>query len=109
MGTHPIFESDFDCLTESMPLIVVCGVPCCGKTRRSVEIEKILKLKGKKVEVINDSSCGIQYSDYGNFNKEKEARGKIRSELNKHISQQTYVIIDSPNYIKGFRYELWCI
>jgi len=83
-----------------MPLIIVCGVPCCGKTKRSVEIEKILKLKGKRVEVINDQSCGIEYSDYGNFNKEKEARGKIRSELNKFISQETYVIIDSPNYIK---------
>merc|ERR1711868_189939 len=35
MGTHPIFESDFDCLTEKMSLkkkLVIVGDGTCGKT-----------------------------------------------------------------------------
>ena len=59
--------------------------------------------------MINDSSSGVSYSDYGDFNKEKEARGKIRSQAEKFVDKDTVTIIDSPNYIKGFRYELWCV
>merc|ERR1712021_252390 len=35
MGTHPIFESDFDCLTEKMSArkkLVIVGDGTCGKT-----------------------------------------------------------------------------
>ena len=113
-----------------MPLVIICGVPCSGKTKRANEIVDILTKKGKKYEIINDELCGIKYEDYGDFGKEKEARGKLRSELNKFISKDVFTIIDSANYIKvriiafwlyfsviivtnkhfqGFRYELWCI
>ena len=51
----------------------------------------------------------VNYEDYGDFGKEKEARGKIRSAAEKLISPDTVTIIDSANYIKGFRYELWCV
>ena len=83
-----------------MPLIIVCGVPCSGKSKRTEEISRILEKRQKSVVIISDQVCGIEYKDYGNFDKEKEARGKIRSELNKSISQDTYTIIDSANYIK---------
>ena len=109
-----------------MPLVIICGVPCSGKTKRANEIVDILTKRGKKYEIINDELCGIKYEDYGDFGKEKEARGKLRSELNKFISKDVFTIIDSANYIKvrfgyfsviivinkyfqGFRYELWCI
>jgi len=92
-----------------MPLVIVCGVPCSGKTRRSLEICEILTRNGHEVHMINDASCGIEYADYGDFGAEKEARGKIRSELNKFIGKTSVTIVDSANYIKGFRYEMWCV
>jgi protein KTI12 len=36
-------------------------------------------------------------------------RGFIKSNVEKHISQDTVVIVDSMNYIKGYRYELYCL
>ena len=83
-----------------MPLVIICGVPCSGKTKRANEIVDILTKRGKKYEIINDELCGIKYEDYGDFGKEKEARGKLRSELNKFISKDVFTIIDSANYIK---------
>ena len=97
-----------------MPLIIVCGVPLCGKTRRTAEI--ISKLESVMsdhpwtgINLVNDENSGVAYSDYGDFNKEKEARGKIRSQAEKYVDADSITIIDSPNYIKGFRYELWCV
>jgi protein KTI12 len=41
--------------------------------------------------------------------KEKMTRGFIKSNTEKYISSETIVIVDSMNYIKGFRYELYCL
>merc|ERR1711953_498499 len=40
MGTHPIFESDFDCLTEMKHLILLAGGSCAGKTTLAKQLEK---------------------------------------------------------------------
>jgi protein KTI12 len=42
-------------------------------------------------------------------NKEKELRGLLKSEVQKVLSKENIVILDSLNYIKGYRYELFCI
>jgi protein KTI12 len=41
--------------------------------------------------------------------KEKELRGNLKSEVQKLISKENLLILDSLNYIKGFRYELYCV
>ena len=97
-----------------MPLIVVCGVPVSGKTYRTNEIVSKLEpvLSDNHwtgINLVNDENSGIVYADYGDFTKEKEARGKIRSQAEKYVDKDSITIIDSPNYIKGFRYELWCV
>ena len=53
---------------------------------------------------VNISSC----NSLDNI-KEKECRGFLRSNVDKSLSQNTTVILDSMNYIKGYRYELYCI
>ncbi|XP_063953699.1 protein KTI12 homolog isoform X1 [Lytechinus pictus] len=40
--------------------------------------------------------------------KEKEARGKLKSSAQRLLSKDDVIILDSLNYIKGFRYELYC-
>ena len=40
---------------------------------------------------------------------EKMTRGFIKSNVEKFMSLDTIVIVDSMNYIKGFRYELYCL
>ena len=41
--------------------------------------------------------------------KEKELRATLKSEVNKHMSKDDVIILDYLNYIKGYRYELFCI
>ena len=40
---------------------------------------------------------------------EKELRASLKSEVQKLMSKEDVVILDSLNYIKGYRYELCCI
>jgi protein KTI12 len=49
----------------------------------------------------------IQY--FLDSSKEKELRGSLKSEVQKLISKEALVILDSLNYIKGYRYELYCV
>ena len=39
---------------------------------------------------------------------EKPARGSIFSAMQRQMSQDTILIVDSLNYIKGFRYQMYC-
>ncbi|XP_063678569.1 protein KTI12 homolog [Bolinopsis microptera] len=94
-----------------MPLVMMCGYPCSGKTTFTQKLQKHLEASHKTVVVISDDSVGIDrnstyHSTQGN---EKELRGDLRSQVQTHISKETVVILDSLNYIKGFRYELFCI
>lgn len=40
---------------------------------------------------------------------EKNLRGLLRSEVDRSVSRESIVVVDSLNSIKGYRYELWCI
>ncbi|ONK56660.1 uncharacterized protein A4U43_C10F11330 [Asparagus officinalis] len=40
---------------------------------------------------------------------EKNLRGVLRSEVDRSISKDNIIIVDSLNNIKGYRYELWCL
>lgn len=40
---------------------------------------------------------------------EKELRANMKSEVQKFMSKEDIIIFDYLNYIKGYRYELFCI
>ena len=41
-----------------MPLIVMCGLPCSGKTTRVKELKTFFESKkGKTVEIISEEEC----------------------------------------------------
>lgn len=47
---------------------------------------------------------------YKDFATEKKTRAQLRTNVDRALSSpNTVVIVDSLNYIKGFRYELFCI
>ncbi|GAB6021666.1 kti12, chromatin associated [Chamberlinius hualienensis] len=100
-----------------MPLILMCGLPCSGKSRRARELQTEFENKHNVLSVIvseeSSSSCQGNFernSIFSNAAKEKELRGHIRSEVQRALSKdQQVVIVDSPNYIKGYRYELYCL
>ncbi len=40
---------------------------------------------------------------------EKNLRASLKSSVERQLSRDVVVILDSLNYIKGYRYELYCI
>lgn len=94
-----------------MPLVVVCGLPSSGKSRRTEELRRALAGEGRAVYVVDDASVlGAQDSTvYGDSGAEKALRAALRAAVERRLSRQDVVILDSINYIKGFRYELYCL
>lgn len=95
-----------------MPLVVLCGLPSSGKTRRAEELATFLRqnCSGKEVHLLQDDfSMVAKNSCYASSRDEKMARGQLKSSVERHLSQDTFVVLDALNYIKGFRYELFCV
>ena len=95
-----------------MPLLVICGKPGSGKTFRANEIVKFYKETHPSIEVvlINAEKFKVNKENmYKTFAKEKELRAFFRSNINKSLTKNNLVIVDSLNYIKGLRYEMFCL
>lgn len=94
-----------------MPLIVICGNPCCGKTFVANKLKEYFeKEKNYVVNLINEESLKLDKNEsYKNSINEKNHRSQIKSEVEKNISDKTITIVDTLNYIKGNRYEFYCL
>ena len=91
------------------------GIPCSGKTTRAKQLAKFLAGSGKfadeNIHLINEESLGLDKFQYlQNANQEKIFRATLKSNVDKNLTgPESVVILDSMNYIKGYRYELYCI
>ncbi len=63
-----------------------------------------------EVVVLSEELLGFSKAEYlSDPNKEKMLRASLRSNVEKMLDPKRIVILDSMNYIKGFRYELYCL
>uniref|UniRef100_A0A7N6BJV8 Protein KTI12 homolog n=1 Tax=Anabas testudineus TaxID=64144 RepID=A0A7N6BJV8_ANATE len=94
-----------------MPLIVMCGYPCSGKTRRAEELKTYFELNTeRKVHIVGDGALDVQKNCvYADSQKEKDVRAALKAEVERKVNKDDIVILDSLNYIKGYRYELFCL
>ncbi|XP_063782647.1 protein KTI12 homolog isoform X2 [Pseudophryne corroboree] len=93
-----------------MPLVLMCGFPCSGKSQRALELQEHLTQSGRKVYIIGDHVLGVDRNAvYADSRKEKDLRGALRAEVERKLNKEDVVILDSLNYIKGYRYELFCL
>ncbi|XP_030621903.1 protein KTI12 homolog [Chanos chanos] len=94
-----------------MPLIIMCGYPCSGKSRRADELkEYFTQNTDRKVHIVGDEVLGIdKNSVYADSQSEKNVRAALRAEVERKVNKDDIVILDSLNYIKGYRYELFCL
>ncbi|KAJ2518604.1 kti12, chromatin associated [Coemansia sp. RSA 2049] len=101
-----------------MPLVMMTGLPSSGKTTRALELERLLNERLSQptnqhrrlsVQVVGDSTLGVGHGVYGRASEEKMARGALLSAVERAVSRETIVIVDAPNYIKGLRYQLFCV
>ncbi|PKU77846.1 protein KTI12 homolog [Dendrobium catenatum] len=95
-----------------MALVVICGQPCSGKStiaRCLVCALEAVEPK-PKVRIIDESSFHLgRNQSYADMTAEKNLRGILRSEVDRSLSKDNIIIVDSLNNIKGYRYELWCL
>ncbi|KAG7571043.1 hypothetical protein FFLO_01007 [Filobasidium floriforme] len=100
-----------------MALVVISGYPASGKSTRAEQMKtdyerRIRENDGvvdgiREVVIIND----IDYDGrkpYDNSLTEKPARAHVFTQVTRMLSPSRLVILDGLNYIKGFRYQLWC-
>lgn len=96
-----------------MPLIILSGLPSSGKTTRATELKQYFESTGKKVHIVSENfivpKAGHQKNDYfSDSQREKMGRADLKSEALRLLTPAHVVILDAGNYIKGYRYELYC-
>lgn len=101
-----------------MQLIIISGYPASGKTYRSNQLVEYFRSKIQDssdarisrltVRHIDHQSLGLDRHLYREARTEKDARATEYSAVKRALGQDTVVIADGLNYIKGFRYQLYC-
>jgi protein KTI12 len=95
-----------------MPMIVITGYPSSGKSTTAERLRIFFESRKKLVHVVSEISFipkdETKCTVFADSNIEKEVRGSLKSSVIRLLSKDTVVIVDGSNYIKGFRYELWC-
>src|SRR6218665_90718 len=99
-----------------MPLIIITATPLSGKSKRAQELKDYFDkncTKTLKCTIISDEPKLCQHGPntiYSNASHEKELRSSLKSDVQRNLcSPETIVILDAANYIKGYRYELFCV
>ncbi|KAI5120338.1 hypothetical protein M0805_009414 [Coniferiporia weirii] len=100
-----------------MALVTISGYPASGKSRRASQLKTYFEQRlqepsydGPKLKVIvlSDDVLNIKRHVYDDGRQEKPARGSLFTAMQRSINKDAIVIIDGMNYIKGFRYQMYC-
>ncbi|KAF1343727.1 chromatin associated protein KTI12 [Delphinella strobiligena] len=101
-----------------MPLILISGYPSSGKTYRSKQLvdffnQKISSSDDPRITKLkvfhhNDQNLGLDRNAYAAARSEKDARATFSSAIKRDLTRNAIVVADGMNYIKGFRYQLYC-
>lgn len=116
-----------------MALVTITGFPCSGKSTRAQQLKQYFEKRLKKPEydgpalevvVVDDESSHVPRSTYDCMYllllvdtlahkhsasaQEKPGRASLFSNVNRSLGTDTITIVDSANYIKGFRYQMYC-
>lgn len=98
-------------LFVSMALITISGYPSSGKSTRAAQMHDFFSSDPSpqlNVKVISDDDLAIDRTSYDDSLQEKTARATLFTAITRHIARDTILIVDAMNYIKGFRYQLYC-
>ncbi|NXL58077.1 KTI12 protein, partial [Chordeiles acutipennis] len=76
-----------------MPLVVLCGRPGSGKSRRAEELRAALGGPERPAHVVAEAEGG---------------RAALRAEVERLLSRRDVVIVDAGNELRSIRYELYC-
>lgn len=66
------------------------------------------KLKRFTFHIVPSHDPGHPRTVYDHARTEKEARAVAYARVKRALAKDAFVILDGMNYIKGYRYQLWC-
>ncbi|KIY43998.1 chromatin associated protein KTI12 [Fistulina hepatica ATCC 64428] len=100
-----------------MALVTITGYPCSGKSIRAEQLRSLFQAKLKEssytgraleVSILSDHTLNLDRSVYNDSRAEKPARAALFTTVQRRMNSNTILIVDAPNYIKGFRYQMYC-
>ncbi|WVR03463.1 hypothetical protein IAU60_000454 [Kwoniella sp. DSM 27419] len=100
-----------------MALVTIAGYPCSGKSTRATQLQEYFTRRlgeadyeGPELQVVivSDESSHVPRSTYDSSAQEKPGRASLYSNVSRSLGTDTITIVDSANYIKGFRYQMYC-
>ena len=75
-------EKLFSLSVAVMPLIIICGFPCSGKSTRANQLKSFCEQAGRKVFLVSDSGAD-KIESYANSRNEMALRGALKAEVEK--------------------------
>lgn len=109
-----------------MALVLFCGLPASGKSTAAAQFAKLIAESNREVQIVTDGDDLIGKQAlraegsvkpkwqrravlYKDSSSEKETRARLRAATERALDGRKIVLCDSLNYIKGYRYELFCV
>lgn len=112
----------------SLQLIIITGYPSSGKTYRAEQLLEYFatriasahkptpdqpppsdaRVAGLRTHRVSDQTLGLSRDMYADVRREKDGRAAEFSAVERLVTKDDVVVADGLNYIKGFRYQLYC-
>lgn len=95
-----------------MVVLIICGLPCSGKSTISYRISEHYKNEFQKsVKIISENDdLNLEREElFNNSRLEMTVRSSLKNSVSQLINSYEILILDSMSYIKSFRYEIFCL
>lgn len=101
------------CIDKNMPLVVITGYPCSGKSFIAEQIYQYAlqfsNLDPSSVILLTDTKAGFNCNAPLDTSLEKNIRSSLLSDTERYLDKQTLVVVDASHEIKGWRYQMHCL
>jgi len=89
-----------------MSVILLSGVPGSGKSTLAENLKMKIDQAGMDCVIVHEPS--VEDGAFSSSKAETLARSDFKAAVQRELSNKRIVIADGMNFIKGFRYELFC-